>query len=98
MAAASRCLTLASASRNLHTAAAVIDQGELEYPLQPTNEISVNVVEPVTCGNGFTFARTVEPLGEEKDLFVIKTSASWSAKGKHASETVETLLYSTNHP
>lgn len=98
MAAASKCLALASASRNLHTAVSVIDRGELEYPLQPTNEISDNVVEPVTYENGFTFERTVEPFSKEKDIFVIRTIVSWAAKGKRASEKVETLLYSTNHP
>ncbi|MEI6970198.1 MAG: hypothetical protein WCL44_01655 [bacterium] len=98
MAAASKCLAVAGASRNLHTVAAVVDRGELEYPLQPTNEVSENVVAPVTYNNGFTFERTVEPLGQEKDIFVVKTTVSWAAKGKHASESVETLLYSTNHP
>ena len=98
MAAASRCLAVAGTSRNLHTVANVIDRGELEYPLQPTNEISDNVVKPVTYDNGFTFERTVEPLGKEEDIFVVKTTVTWSSKGKHASESVETLLYSTNHP
>jgi len=97
MAAASKCLALALASRNLHTAATVIDQGELDYPMLPTNEVSDNVVEPVTYGNNFTFTRTVEPLGEEKDMFVVETTVSWSMKGKQASASVQTLLYSTNH-
>lgn len=98
MAAASKCLALALTSRNLHTAATVMDQAELDYPLLPTNEVSDNVVEPVTYGNNFTFARTVEQLADEKDMFVVETTVSWSMKGKQASESVQTLLYSTNHP
>ncbi|MEI6807609.1 MAG: prepilin-type N-terminal cleavage/methylation domain-containing protein [bacterium] len=98
MAAATRCLAVANSAREMHRVAAVIDRGELEHPLLPTNEISENVVEPVTYDNGFTFERTYEPLGKEKDLFVIKTRVSWATRGKRTSQSVETLLYTTNHP
>ena len=95
--AASRCLAVSVAARNLHSAAAVLDKGELDYPLMPTNEISENVVGPTAYGR-YTFERAVEPFGGEKDMFVVRTTVSWAIKGKHACEKVETLLYSTNHP
>jgi len=95
--AASRCLAVARSAKNLHSAISVLDRGELEFPLKPTNEVMDNVVDPVAYDEKYTFERSVDPFGEEKDLFLIRTKVSWSRKGKQASEQVETLLFSTNH-
>ena len=98
LAAASRCLAIARTARSFHTAAAVLDQGELEHPYVATNDIADIELEPVDYDNGFTFARAVEPLEGEDDMFVVRTRVSWSAKGRHVFEETERLLFTTNHP
>ena len=97
LAAASRCLAVASASRNYHAAVTVIDQGGLEHPIAPTNDVYDNVVEEVEYANGFTFSRSVEEIEDEEDLFLVRTKVTWTSRGKEAFEEVVTYLYSTNH-
>lgn len=95
--AASRCLAVARLASNYQTAANVLARGEMENPLLPTNEVTDNVVDPVTYDNGFTYSRTVEEREDEEDMFVVRSRVTWSARGREAFEEVSTYLYSTNH-
>ena len=99
LAATSTCLGAASRARNYHTAVAVLDQGELEYPLLPTNAVEDNIVEPYEpLLEGFVFSRDVEEIEDEEDLFVIRTRVTWSRRGRDSFEEVVGYLYTTNHP
>ena len=101
MSAASRCVAVARTARNYQTAVSVLDKGELDHPLVLTNKVSDNIVEPITDENGFTFARDIQPTNpgdkNEEDMFMARTTVSWSVKGKSSFEEVTTYLYSTNH-
>ena len=92
-----RCLAVIRVSRNYQTARAVLDQGELEYPLRGTNMVEDNVVSPVEYPNGFTFSRDLTPVDGEEDLFIVTTRVSWSETGHASSEEVTSYLYCPNH-
>ncbi|MFC1461534.1 hypothetical protein ACFLQR_03330, partial [Verrucomicrobiota bacterium] len=68
-----RCLAVIRVSRNYQTARAVLDRGELEYPLHGSNTVEDNIVSPVEYDNGFTFARDLTQVDGEEDLFVVTT-------------------------
>jgi len=99
MGIASRCLAVAHATRNYHTAASVLDAAELEFPLLPTNPVMDNVVSAHTYEDHFVFTRDVEPANGEEDLFVIRSRVAWPGRGgREVHEDVERFLFTTNHP
>lgn len=96
--AASRCVAILRLTRNYHTARGILDQGELEYPIVRKKDEILNVeVEPKEYGNGYVFSRTAEENEEMEGLYVLRTTVSWSERGRNGQETVSALLYATNY-
>ena len=94
--ATARCLAVIRVSRNFQTARAVLDQGESEFPLQPTNTVSANVVQGTELAPGYTFARELEEVDGEKKLYEVTTRVTWSESGQASAEEVVSYLYFPN--
>lgn len=92
-----RCLAVIRVARNYQIARSVLDQGELDYPLQTTNDVEKNAVDPIEYVDGFTFSREITPVDGEEHLFIVKTKVTWSETGKASFEEVTSCLYSTEH-
>ena len=88
-----RCLAVIRVSRHYQTARAVLDQGELDYPLQGTNAPDNNIVAPVEYPGGFTFSRNLDPVDGEEDIFIVRTRVTWSESGRASFEEVVSYLY-----
>ena len=94
--ATSRCLAVVRVSRNYQTARAVLDRGESEFPLQPTNAVSDNVVQGEELAPGYTFSRELEEADGETKLYMVKTRVTWSESGQASAEEVVSYLYFPN--
>lgn len=92
-----RCLAVIRVCRCYQTARAVLDQGELEHPLNGTNTVEANIVAPVEYPDGFTFSRDLVQIDGEEDLFIVTTRVSWSESGQASFEEVTSCLYCPNH-
>lgn len=91
-----KCLAVIRVSRNYQTARTVLDQGELEYPLNGTNSVEDNTVSSVEYPNGFIFSRGLKTVDGEDDLFIVITRVSWSEAGHDSFEEVTSYLYCPN--
>ena len=89
-----KCLAVIRTSRNYQTARAVLQQGELEYPLIWTNDAAQNTVADVSYPNGYTFSRTLTPLDGEESQYLVETRVAWSEAGRASFEEVTSVLYS----
>ena len=85
---ASKCLQVMKQSRNYQTAQWVLGMGEVDHFIVSTNDIEDIEVAPVGYLNGFTFSRTVEDDENEDGLYVVRTRASWSQRGKEPYQEV----------
>ena len=94
--ATSRCLAVIRVSRNYQTARAVLDRGESDFPLQPTNAVSDNVVQGVEYEPGYVFSRELEEVSGEKKLYEVTTRVTWSESGQASAEEVVSYLYFPN--
>ena len=94
--ATAQCLAVIRVSRNYQTARAVLDQGESEFPLQPTNTVSANVVQGAELVPGYSFTRELEAVDGEVKLYEVKTSVTWSESGQASAEEVVSYLYFPN--
>ncbi|MDD5676770.1 MAG: prepilin-type N-terminal cleavage/methylation domain-containing protein [Kiritimatiellae bacterium] len=94
--ATARCLAVIRVSRNYQTARAVLDQGESEFPLQPSNAVSDNAVQGEELVPGYTFSRELEAVDGEKKLYMVKTRVAWSESGQASAEEVVSYLYFPN--
>ena len=94
--ATARCLAVIRVSRNYQTARAVLDQGESEFPLQPTNRPSESAVQGEELVPGYTFSRELEAVSGEKKLYVVTTRVTWSESGQASAEEVVSYLYFPN--
>lgn len=90
-----KCLAVVRLSRNYQTARAVLDRGESEYPLQGTNGVEKNKVEPVDY-NGYVFSRDIQPVDGEKKLYKVVTKVAWSETGHESGEELIGYLYCPN--
>jgi hypothetical protein len=92
----SRCLAVVTQAKHFQMARTVLDEGELEHPiLRKDTEIRNMTVEPVTYEKDYTFERTAEETDDE-GLMLLRTTVTWTRKGKEAREEVVTYLYTTN--
>ena len=94
--ATARCLAVIRVSRNYQTARAVLDQGESEFPLQPTNTVSDNVVQEKEYNPGYFFSRDLTEVDGEKKLYIVTTRVTWSESGQASAEEVVSYLYFPN--
>jgi len=94
--ATARCLAVIRVSRNYQTARAVLDQGESEFPLQPTNTVADNVVQGKEYDPGYTFSRELVEVDGEKKLYLVTTRVTWSESGQASAEEVVSYLYFPN--
>ena len=94
--ATARCLAVIRVSRNYQTARAVLDRGESEFPLQPSNAVSDNVVQGTEYEQGYTFSRELEEVDGEKKLYEVTTRVTWSESGHDSAEEVVSYLYFPN--
>ncbi len=94
--ATARCLAVIRASRNYQTARAVLDQGEAEFPLQPTNTASACAVQGEELVPGYTFSRELEAVSGESKLYMVKTRIAWSESDNASAEEVVSYLYFPN--
>ena len=94
--ATARCLAVIRVSRNYQTARAVLDRGEGEFPLRPTNAVSDNIVQDRELIPGYTFARELEAVDGEAKLYVVKTRVTWAESGQASAEEVVSYLYFPN--
>ena len=76
--ATARCLAVIRVSRNYQTARMVLDQGESDFPLQPSNTVSDNVVQGMELAPGYTFSRELEEVDGEAKLYMVKTRVTLS--------------------
>ncbi len=99
MALVSRCAGVARRARDYHAAVAVLDKGVLDHPMLWTNEVYDNEVSRTPYGErGYEFERLIEEVEDEEDMFVVRTRAIWTIRGKEFAEEVAGYIYSTNHP
>ena len=101
MTAVSRCLAVVRLSKNYYDARRVLDLGELDHPLLVTKELNkdkvINLnIGPIDYEGGYAFTRSGERSATLKDLVVVKTRVTWSARGREAYEEVTSYLYYTN--
>ena len=94
--ATARCLAVIRVSRNYQTARAVLDRGESEFPLQPTNAVSDNIVQGAELVPGYTFSRELEAVDGEEKLYMVTTRVTWSETGRDSAEEVVSYLYFPN--
>jgi len=94
--ATARCLAVIRVSHNYQIARAALDQGESEFPLQPTNSVADNVVQGTELVPGYTFARELEAVDGESKLYIVKTRVTWSESGQASAEEVVSYLYFPN--
>ena len=92
----SRCLAVIRVSRNYQTARAVLDRGESDFPLQPTNTVSDNVVQGTEYAPGYVFSRELDEVDGEKKLYQVTTRVTWSESGQASVEEVVSYLYFPN--
>jgi len=103
MTATSRCLAVITTAKNYYEARRILETGELDYPLlvvqkkgqKELTALNLNV-GPIEFPRNFTYQRTSERDEDKKDLMIVKSRVSWSAKGKSAFEEVTSYLYYTN--
>lgn len=88
-----RCLAVIQTSRHYQEARAVLDRGELDYPLHVTNSLHDNIVPPVDYPGGYRFSRDLDPVEGEEGLFIVKTRVTWSESGRASFEEVVSYLY-----
>ena len=74
----------------------MLDRGEAEFPLQPSNAVSDNVVQGTEYESGYTFSRELEAVSGEKKLYVVTTRVTWSESGQASAEEVVSYLYFPN--
>jgi len=91
--ATARCLAVIRVSRNYQTARAVLDRGESEFPLQPSNTVSDNIVQGTEYDSGYVFSRDLVELDGEKKLYEVITRVTWSESGRASAEEVVSYLY-----
>jgi prepilin-type N-terminal cleavage/methylation domain-containing protein len=94
--ATARCLAVIRVSRNYQTARELLDRGEGEFPLQPTNTVSANVVQGTELAPGYTFTRELEAMDGEAKLYEVTTRVTWSESGQASAEEVVSYLYFPN--
>ncbi len=94
--AASRCLGVMKRAVNFQKAQWTMSMGDLEYPIDPEDEGSLEISEDSSITEGFVYSRTAEEVededmsfGEEDEgvkLFALKTTVKWSdtAPGEEA--------------
>ncbi len=88
-----RCLAVIRTSKHYQNARAVLDRGELDYPIMTTNSAEANVVSGAEYPDGFTFSRSVEQVAGEESLYIVKTRVVWSESGQASFEEVVGYLY-----
>jgi len=91
--ATARCLAVIRVSRNYQTARAVLDRGESEFPLQPSNTVSENIVQGTEYEPGYVFSRDLTEVDGEKKLYEVTTRVTWSESGRASAEEVVSYLY-----
>lgn len=98
----SRCLGVVRKAKNLEIARRLLEQVDVEKPLQLEEE----VVEGTDSGTftdgppGFRWTRTIVPLDEEDEetpLFVVTTTVSWTDSGRSSSEETVTYFYAAQN-
>lgn len=96
-AAASRCLAVMRTASQYHAARAVLDQGQLEYPLVRYRREIINLeVAPVSYPGGYVFERESEEIEAEEKLYIIQTRVSWARHGNQTQVTVWDYIYWEN--
>ncbi len=88
-----RCLAVIRTSKHYQNARAVLDRGELDYPITATNAAEDNIVTDAEYPGGFKFSRSIEPVDGEEDLYIVKTKVTWSESGHASFEEVIGYLY-----
>jgi hypothetical protein len=95
IAATSRCLAVARRAKEYETARRLLGQVDLEIP--PNFEEIKDGVETGQFGGDFadyTWKRAIEELDDEEfQLFVVRTSVTWSSRGSRSSEEVVTYVF-----
>ena len=96
--AAAKCLSMIRLAKNYQIAHAVIQQGELDYPMLPDEygEMQNLNVQEVTYQEKFQFSRTSTESEDEDGMYVVHTAVSWSDRGQNRQEEVVGYLYNTN--
>lgn len=92
--AASRCLQVIRVAKAYQDAQWVLNLGELEHPILPTEDYEDWEVAETAYGDGYTYSRTVEePEAYEDGLFILRSRASWSARDRNSYEEVVRLVF-----
>lgn len=95
--AASRCLAVVQRARDTELAQRVLAQGDLDNPLLPGIAVRDIEVRGETYDHGFGYARSVEPVEGEPDLFIVRTTIARDAGGRSLVELAR-YHFTTNHP
>ena len=91
--AASRCLAVIRVAKAYQSAQWALNLGELEHPVLPTDDYTDWEVPPTRYDN-ITYERTVqEPEGYEDGLFILRSRASWSIRGRESYEEIVRLVF-----
>lgn len=99
--AASRCIAVMKQAKNYQNAQWTLGLGEVDHPIERTNDVTVLEVAPVEYPNGLTFSREVEPLDEDTEegqvgLYIVRTRVTWSQHGKDSYEEAVSYVLQTD--
>lgn len=87
--AAARCVATMKVAKNCQTAVWVLNAGEAAHPTAAvTGRVDALNVDAEEYPGGFTYSRTVEEDDDEDGLYVVRSRAAWSDKGRESYEEV----------
>ena len=93
--AASRCLQVMKRANLYQQTQWTLNRGEVDLPMRPTDEVEDWEVTGETYENGLVFSREVEPFSEDEEdgLFIVKSTVTWSKRGRESYEEVTRYMY-----
>jgi len=86
--AASKCLAILKTAKNYQTVQWTLNNGDLDHPIVPTNDVKTLAVSPVEYPGGFVFSREIEDDDDKDQLYVMHTKISWSDRSREMTEDI----------
>ena len=90
---AARCLSVMQQAKSYQTAQWTLGLGEVDHPLEATNDVKSLAVDEVRYPNGCAYSRTVEDDEDEDGLYLVRITVTWPDKGSVAREEVVRYVF-----
>jgi prepilin-type N-terminal cleavage/methylation domain-containing protein len=90
---ASRCLAVMKQAKQYQTAQWTLGLGEVDYPMEATNDVKQLAVDDVAYPNGCTYSRIVEDDEDEDGLYVVRIRVTWPGRGNVMKEEVVRYVF-----